>query len=83
MNDDLNLIVTILTVNNDMAKIAIGIPHGLNSPDWEDYKYFNEPEVFKKYRNIMPMYCATYMTKILDIEEIFTIVHAKENKAKK
>lgn len=74
MNDDLNLILTILTKNDDMSKIVVNIPHGLNDSNWSDWEYYGEEKVFQKYKDILPVYCAAYMKKILHIEEVFAII---------
>lgn len=71
MNDDLNLLITILTVHDDMINVAINIKHGLNT--FENYEYYNEPDVHKRYLELLPEHVSDYTKKILEIKEIFEV----------
>lgn len=75
MNDDLNLIITILTNQKESAYIALTIPHGFNNPFWSaNYMDFNEPHVFKAYMSLLPLHCQTLTDVILQVDQAFEIV---------
>ena len=78
MNDDLKLLITFLTDGNSMAKVALTIEHGMNGFWGDNYEYFGEPEVFLRYKEIMPLHVRNSMVSILAVETIFEIVHTQE-----
>ena len=76
MNDDLKLLITILTSSDNMSSIVLVIPHGMNDEFWSsNWKYYNEPEVFEAYKKLLPLHCQTFMKKILNVsDDIFEVV---------
>ena len=72
MDDDLKVILTILTTGGNMAKVALIIPHGMN--DFIDYQYFAEPSIEAGYRENLPPHINDFMDRILAIEEILEVV---------
>lgn len=79
MNDDLNLVITFLTKNKRIAKVALHIEHGLNNGKLKDWNYFAEEDVLENYKKLLPMHVVSDMDVILGVEEIFWIVNSKEN----
>ncbi len=74
MDDDLNLLITFLSIHDEMVKVCIRIEHGMNNEYWGDgWRYWGDPDVIKEYRKIMPMHVESFCKKILMVEEIFDI----------
>jgi len=73
MNDDLNLLITFLSIYKTTMKVAIKIEHGMNSWIRENYKYYGEDDVLVFLKEKMPPHVKNDCDIILDIEEIFYI----------
>ena len=74
MNDDLNLLITVLTKWRTMHKIALHVPHGMNKEEWQNWKYFGEPEMRRLYMAELPLHLSVDIETILKVEEIREIV---------
>ncbi len=79
MSDDLILLISYISVDKRLIKIALKIEHGLNNGMLEDYGCFAEPEVLKRYKELLPQYIATHIDYIVDIEIIFQTVYIKDD----
>ena len=77
MSDDLNLLITFLSTDNSMVRVAICIEHGLNDPKWTNWEYFGEPNMENTIHQAMPMHVASFCEHILDVEEIFWISNGR------
>lgn len=73
MSDDLLLLITFLSTDNSMVKVAICIPGGLSNRLFDDYEYFHEPEVERRLKGEMNMHVAVFCKKILAVEILFDI----------
>tara|TARA_R110000772_G_scaffold5454_8_gene19539 strand:+ start:6443 stop:6670 length:228 start_codon:yes stop_codon:yes gene_type:complete len=73
MNDDLNLLVTFLSHDDSLVKVAMCIEHGMNDAEWLEYEFFREPEIEAVYRKAMPMHVESFCKTILAVELIFDI----------
>lgn len=75
MNDDLKLILTVLTEYDNLSYIVLEIKHGMNDDFWrENFGYFSEEDVFTKYKELMPSHVQSFVKKILDVNEAFEII---------
>ena len=73
MNDDLNLLITFLSTDGTMVKVAVCIPGGMNNRLFDDYEYFREPEVERRLMGQMNMHVESFCKHILDVEKLFDI----------
>lgn len=75
MNDDLNLLITFLSTDEQLVKVAICIPHGMNhsNKDWRNYEYFGEPRIALLLQNAMPPHVKSFCNLILAVEHLFYI----------
>ena len=73
MSDDLNLLITFLSTDNSLVKVAVCIPGGLNNRLFDDYEYFREPEVERRLRGVMSMHVERFCKTILAVETLFDI----------
>ena len=73
MNDNLNLVISYISKDKSLTKVAISIEHGMNLPIGEQFKWFNEPDSFNLIKSYLPMHVVTDVDFIVDVEEIFWI----------
>ena len=70
MNDDLNLLLSLVT-NNTLVKVAIHIEHGLNN--FTSYEYFGEEDVIEKYNELLPEHLKPCL--IVAVERLQDIIY--------
>lgn len=73
MSDDLNLLISFLSYDLSLVKVAICIPHGMSDPKWENIEYFREPEMDDVIREAMHPHVESFCAVILTVEGIFDI----------
>ena len=70
MNDDLNLLITFVSMRRTIDKVALNIEHGMNNdviPDWEHIRGYDMAE---KYTALLPSHISEDIDFIISIEEI-------------
>ena len=77
MNDDLLLLITYISVDKQLVKVALKIEHGLNIEDFKSLKYFAESESLKTFKSILPEHVAMHMDYIVDLDRLFEICEYK------
>ena len=80
MNDDLRLVLVILTHCDSLIKVAVRIEHGINDDFWgERYLDFHKDDVVEAYKKILPDYVSFSVKKILYIDtDLFAFVDYKQ-----
>lgn len=76
MNDDLNLLVSYISKEQDLIKIAMNIKGGLNSREWEDHEYYRDPKILEFYKNNLPEHIANdidYIVEVIGINSLHII----------
>ena len=73
MNDDLSILVTLLRLEDmHLYKVALKVPHGLNQ--FQDWKYFKEPETEERYKEMLSDY-NNY--EVIDVIELGDVIISK------
>ena len=77
MNDDMLLLITYISVDKSLVKIATTIRGGLNREEFQNLKYFAEPEILKQWKDILPLHVANHIDFIVELDRLFDISEVK------
>ena len=71
MNDDLTLLISYICKDLALHKVVLVVPHGMNSDEWVDWKYFLKDDIQEIYLNALPLHVKNHIHKIIEVENIF------------
>ena len=65
MNDDMLLLISYISIDKSLVKIATTINGGLNRDEFQDLKYYAEPKILQQWKDILPLHVANHIDFIV------------------
>jgi len=81
MHDDIKLLISYISKNKMLEKVAISINHDKHSDFFTEYEYIYEPAVLKTYMSLLPSSIADDLDYIVHVEDIRGIIIEDPNKS--